>query len=207
MKKLLLATANRGKVAEIKALLDHLPLEIVSLEDYPQLQLPPETGTTFVENAVLKAEFASRASGTMALADDSGLEVEALGGEPGIYSARYAGINGDDAANNSLLLTRLEQAAPGRQARFHCALALAVPGEKTRVVEASCPGLILEAPRGEGGFGYDPLFYYPPLQRTFAQLNAAEKNRVSHRGKALRCLRCLLDERHSHPSAASPADV
>lgn len=195
MKKLVLATANRDKAAEHQSLLKDLPVEVLTIEDFPGLIMPSEDRPTFAGNAVKKAEAVSRAAGEMALADDSGLEVEALGGRPGVYSARYAGPEGDYRANNRLLLEELKGVVPEeRKARFVCAIALALPGRKTLIVEESCPGWIAPEPRGEGGFGYDSLFVYEPAGVTFAQMSAADKNRVSHRGRALRRARDLLEQ-------------
>ncbi len=142
-----------------------------------------ETGETFAENAIIKAEKVCEATGLPTLADDSGLAVDELDGEPGVYSARYAGVHGDDKANNALLLRRMKGKFP-RTAAFHCALALKIPGEEPKVVEGVCPGLLLEEERGEGGFGYDPLFLYEPLNKTFAEMTEEEKNAVSHRARA-----------------------
>ena len=154
-----------------------------------------EEGSTFAENAQKKALTVARFSGEMALADDSGLVVDELGGEPGVHSARFAGPGADDRANNALLLKRLAGVPPEkRQAAFHCAMVLAFPDGRTFLVEETCRGRILDAPRGEGGFGYDPLFFYEPTGMTFAEMDPAAKNEVSHRGKALRRMVKLLEE-------------
>ncbi len=192
---LVLATANRGKIEEIKALLTGLPVEVQTVKDYPGLDMPAEDRDTFAGNARKKAEAVSAFTGQMALADDSGLEVEALGGRPGVYSARYAGEGAGDRANNELLLEEMKKMPRSqRKARFRCALALAVPGDETRIIEATCPGTIAFAPQGEGGFGYDPLFIHEPTGISFARMSRTEKNRVSHRGKALQKTRLLLEK-------------
>ncbi len=194
MKKLVLATGNRNKVQEIKDLLQGLPLEVLTLKDYPGLVLPEEDRSTFAGNAVKKAETVSRATGELALADDSGLAVDALGGRPGVHSARYAGEDGNYEANNLLLLKELKGVPmEQRSASFICAIAVAVPGDQTHILEESCPGRITLSLQGKGGFGYDPLFFYEAAGKTFAEMSAEEKNKVSHRGKALRRTRELLD--------------
>jgi len=195
MRKLVLATRNRWKIREISAILDHLPLKVTGMEEYPSLPPVAEEGSTFAENAQKKALTVARFSGEMALADDSGLVVDELGGEPGVHSARFAGPGADDRANNALLLKRLAGVPPEkRQAAFHCAMVLAFPDGRTFLVEETCRGRILDAPRGEGGFGYDPLFFYEPTGMTFAEMDPAAKNEVSHRGKALRRMVKLLEE-------------
>ncbi|MFO7951603.1 MAG: XTP/dITP diphosphatase [Bacillota bacterium] len=193
LKKLVLATNNRGKVEELKVLLLDLPVEILTLKDFPGMVMPEEDSSTFSGNAAKKAQAVAFFSGEMALADDSGLEVEALNGRPGVWSARYANEEGNWEANNRKLLKELEGIPPEkRRASFKCAIAVAFPDGKTEVIEEDCPGIITERPRGEGGFGYDPLFYYEPDGLTFAQMSREEKNKVSHRGKALRRTRELL---------------
>jgi XTP/dITP diphosphohydrolase len=200
---LVLATFNRAKGRELELELAELPLEIRLLADVPGATLPAETGSSYAANALLKARAAARQAGALALADDSGLEVDALGGAPGLASARWGGAEADDAARCRLLLEALREVpAPRRTARFRCALALVDPDGPEHVVEESVDGVILEAPRGHGGFGYDPIFYYPPLGRTFAELTPAEKARVSHRGRALARLRRLLVECYTRPGAA-----
>ena len=181
---LLVATTNQGKLQEIRRLLSDAGVCVVGLSDFPQITLPPETGDSFAANAVIKVEAAARASGLPAVADDSGLEVLTLGGEPGVRSARYAGEEADDRANNQLLLARL-QGKTERSARFVCALAFGLPQEMPEVVMGECHGEILEAPRGSHGFGYDPLFYVPEVGKTLAELTLDEKNRISHRASAL----------------------
>lgn len=195
MKELLLATGNPHKAQELEALLAGTSYRLRTLNDFPHLELPPETGTTFQQNAAIKAEAAAIATGLLTLADDSGIEVDALDGAPGVYSARYAGEEKNDYANNQKLLAALA-ALPvaSRGAQFHCVIALAQPGQATRFCEGICRGEILQAPQGEGGFGYDPLFFLPQLGKSMAQLTPEEKNAVSHRGKALRKAVLLLQE-------------
>ena len=193
MKKLVLATGNRNKVAELKELLWDLHLKIATIDEYPGLVMPEEDRPDLAGNAAKKAEAVSGFTGEIALADDSGLEVEALGGRPGVRSARYAGEDGDYEANNRKLLSELEGLPKERRgARFACAIAISVPGDKTYIVEEYCPGRIAESASGEGGFGYDPLFIYEPAGVSFAEMSAEDKNKVSHRGRALRSARDLL---------------
>ena len=180
---LVLATRNAGKTREICDLLRDFPVEIRNLDDFGPIPCVEEDGISFDENAYKKASFTAKVLGFPALADDSGLEVEALGGAPGIHSARYAGPNATDAENNAKLLREMEGKAE-RAAAFTCVISIAVPSGVALTYEARCEGLIPEVPGGNSGFGYDPVFYYPPLNKTFAQLSAEEKNRVSHRGKA-----------------------
>jgi len=188
IEKLLIATNNRGKREEIGALLAELPIAIVSGAEVA-LPAVAETGATYAENALLKARAAAAATGLAALADDSGLEVDALGGAPGVRSARFAGPDAGDEANNRLLLARLVRVPPAaRTARFVCTMALVLPDGRAIVTRGSVEGAILAAPRGSGGFGYDPLFYYAPLAATFGEARAAAKNEVSHRARALRAM-------------------
>lgn len=185
MRRLVLATRNAGKVRELVSLLGPLGVEVASLADYPDLPEIPEEGDTFEANAVFKAREVARLTGETALADDSGLEVDALDGAPGVHSARFAGEPKDDAANNAKLLRLLEGVPPERRtARFRCVVALATPEGEVYTAEGSSEGVILDRPRGENGFGYDPLFYVPALGKTFAELDMEVKNRISHRGKA-----------------------
>lgn len=191
--KLVLATGNKNKVSELRELLADLPFTIATIEAYPGLVMPEEDQPTFAGNAALKAEAVSNFCGETALADDSGLEVDALGGRPGVYSARYAGEEGNYAANNRLLLQELAGLPPEqRAARFVCAIAITIPGDQTYIIEENCPGVIAEELKGDGGFGYDPLFFYPPASLTFAEMSAEEKNTISHRGRALKRARELL---------------
>jgi XTP/dITP diphosphohydrolase len=195
VKSILIATTNKGKVKEFEALLQPKGLIVKSLLDFDQPIHVEETGTTFRENAILKAETVSAAFGEIVIADDSGLEIDALGGRPGVYSARYAGEDKNDKANIEKVLYEL-QGVPfeKRTARFRCALALAVPDKETIVVEGTCEGLIIEQPIGENGFGYDPIFYVKEKGKTMAQLSKNEKNEISHRSDALKKLSNLLDQ-------------
>ena len=192
-RRVVLATLNPGKVRELARLLGGLPIELVALADVAGTSLPEETGTTFADNALIKARAAHRQTGHAALGDDSGLEVEALGGEPGLHSARFGGPGLDDAGRTALLLDRLRGVPPGRRgARFRCVIAFVDEAGREHVVEGAVEGEIATAPRGGGGFGYDPVFVYPPLGRTFAELAEPDKERVSHRGRAARAARALL---------------
>ena len=194
MQKLMLATTNPGKVREFRTLLrqyDGLAaLTLLTPRDWPEPLLEvEETGTTFAENARLKAVALAQATGLPTLADDSGLCVDALGGEPGLHSARWAGADATDAARNTRLLARLSRVtAERRTARYVCVVSLAAPNGRSVEAEGRCDGTILEAARGTSGFGYDPLFFVPEFGRTMAELTDAEKNRVSHRAKALAAL-------------------
>jgi len=195
--RLVIASANPGKLREFRALLEGLPFAPVSQAALGVVPVP-ETGDSFVANALIKARHAAGATGAAALADDSGLEVDALGGAPGIYSARYAGEGADDAANNAKLIAALEGVPmPKRSARYRCVLAyVAGPADLAPVIaEGVWEGLILESPRGKGGFGYDPYFWLPALSASAAELEPDEKNRQSHRGTALRELRKRLAAR------------
>ena len=193
--KLVIATGNAGKLAEYKELLANLPYPIYSQKDYPEVGEITETGLTFRENAALKAELVAAHTGELTLADDSGLEVDALGGLPGVYSSRFAGPNATDEANNAKLLRKLEGIGPAeRTARFRAVIAVSFPGRKTIFAEGVCEGRIIEKPLGTGGFGYDPLFLLPERGLTFAQLTAAEKNKISHRARALAQVRQILHD-------------
>lgn len=190
MKKILLASNNTGKVREIQALLAGHGLEIVPQSAFG-ISEAEETGLTFVENAILKARHASQHAGLPAIADDSGLEVDALGGAPGVISARYAGIGATDAENNAKLLRELEGVPDAlRTARFRCVMVLLrhALDPSPLIAQGVWEGVILHAERGEGGFGYDPLFFVPERACASAELDAADKNRLSHRGQALRAL-------------------
>ncbi|MDR3560685.1 MAG: XTP/dITP diphosphatase [Negativicutes bacterium] len=187
MTELVVASGNRGKVAEIAAALAALPVTVLALADLGAVPEAVESGDTFAANAVLKATHYSLYTGKPCLADDSGLEVDALGGAPGVFSARYAGEGAGDAACNGKLLTELAGVpAADRSARFRCVLAYVSPDGVLLTAEGSCEGQILCEPRGTGGFGYDPLFFVPSLGKTMAEMTLAEKNAVSHRGQALR---------------------
>jgi XTP/dITP diphosphohydrolase len=181
---LVLATRNPGKIAEFQELLSGFSVEIKGLDAFGPTPTAVEDGATFEENAYKKALFTAKILGLPALADDSGLVVPALGGDPGVRSARYAGNGAGDLENN-LKLLRAMAGIKNRKAVFECVIALAVPRGPALIYEGKCEGEIAEAPAGCQGFGYDPIFYYQPLQKTFAQMSSEEKNRVSHRGKAM----------------------
>jgi XTP/dITP diphosphohydrolase len=193
---LLVATTNQGKFAEVQAFLRSLPLRIVSLRDLTNPPTVIEDGAFFEENALKKARTLAQYSGMITLADDSGIEVDALSGAPGIYSARYCGVEGNDEANNEKLLRELGNVpAEKRTGRFVCALALCVSdsgGLKEWTVRKSCEGRITFALKGTNGFGYDPLFFYPPFGKTFGEIDRETKATVSHRGKALEKLAKML---------------
>ena len=193
---IVVATGNAHKLTEIEAILGKVMPEVrfVALGQLGDFEDPEENGTTFLENAIIKAQAAVEETGLMAIADDSGLVVDALDGEPGVYSARYAGVHGDDAANNAKLLAKLdgvEDAA--RTARFVSAVALARRGKEPMVCRGAVEGSILYAPQGENGFGYDPLFFYAPAGLSFAQMSAENKNAISHRKRALEALKAALE--------------
>lgn len=190
---LVLATRNRGKAAEINDLLKDFPVDVKSLDDFGPIPEVVEDGTTFEANAYKKASFTARVLGLPALADDSGLTVEALDGAPGVYSARYAGENATDEQRCRKLLKEMT-GKTNRRAAFECVISIAVPSGPALTYEARCEGLIADQPSGENGFGYDPVFYYPPLDKTFAQLTRDAKSRVSHRGKALMELQQEFDK-------------
>ncbi len=192
--KAVVATRNRGKLREIGPLLAGLGLELVTIDELaPDAELR-EDGDTFEANALAKARQAAAATGLPAIADDSGLEVEALAGAPGVYSARYAGLPSDDARNNAKLLAALAAVPAGaRGARFRCVAAFVDPARGLEIVRSGdCAGEILTAPRGSDGFGYDPLFLVPSLGRTMAELPLAEKNQLSHRAAAFNALAAAL---------------
>lgn len=183
--KLLLATNNRGKVNEYRSLLSDLPVELVTPVELGITTEVEETGENLAENARLKAAILAAESQLLALADDSGLEVDALGGEPGVLSARYAGENASDEDRVNYLLAKLEDVPEEkRSARFRCVIAIATPGGEVDLCSGECRGFITFEPRGEKGFGYDPVFYFPELDKTMAELPPEIKNRVSHRGQA-----------------------
>jgi XTP/dITP diphosphohydrolase len=195
MAKLLVATNNSGKLVEYRELLGELCVELVYLPDVGLGDAVEETGTTFEENAVLKAQTYAAASGLLTLADDSGLEVEALGGEPGVRSARYAGHDATDAARYRLLLARLADVPWERRgARFRCVVAIATPDGAVVTVEGECQGIIGFEPRGMHGFGYDPVFYLPEFHQTMAELPPHVKNQISHRARATFRAREVLRE-------------
>lgn len=189
--KVVLATRNQHKVVELRRILAsaHLDVELVGTDDFPDLPDVPETGSTFAANSLLKAHDVARRTGCIAIADDSGLCVDALNGMPGILSARWAGSHGDDAANLALVLAQIADVPPQRRgAAFHCAAAVATPEGDERVVEGVLAGALTEAPRGENGFGYDPIFVPTGYVLTTAELTPQEKDAISHRGQAFRAL-------------------
>ena len=194
--QLLIATTNRGKLKEYRAMLDALPFELLSLEDAGITLDVEETGETFEENAILKATTYAAMSGLLTLADDSGLEVDALGGEPGVRSARYAGEGATSRQRNELLLRNLAaKDGADRSARFRCVIAVASPdGGWVRTVEGSCEGTIAYEMKGETGFGYDPLFIVPEYGAHMAELTMEQKNHISHRGRAIEHAKPLLAE-------------
>ena len=196
--KIYCATSNAGKLAEFRRAAERLQNPAIDIEPLPSMaSIKPceETGPTFEENAVLKAEYYSAGAGRLVFAEDSGLEVNALGGQPGICSARWSGPAASDASNNQLLLERLSDSRD-RSARYVCVAALARDGRVIETFRGEAEGHILEQPRGQAGFGYDPLFFYPPLALTFAELDMDAKFQVSHRGRAFRA---LLDYVQSGP--------
>ena len=199
MKELVLASGNKGKMAEFQRLLEGLDVQIHSMKEYPEIGEIVEDGSTFAENALIKARAVCKATGKPAMADDSGLAVDALNGAPGIYSARFAGEQRSDADNNAKVLQLLEGVEDSkRTARFFCVIAIVLPDGREYTAEGTCEGTILHALQGEGGFGYDPLFYVESLDKTFAELTMEEKNRISHRGhanrKAVEIIRGLKSE-------------
>lgn len=197
--KLVLATNNQGKVKELTDMLQPLGFQVVPIGTYPGFQEVVEDGATFAANAIKKAVAAAQFTGELALADDSGLEVDALAGAPGVHSARFAGEPKDDAANNRKLLAMLaEVPEEKRTARFRCVIAIAEPNGKNHTVDGTCEGMILRELKGEGGFGYDPLFYVPEYQQTFGELDAAKKNAISHRGRALQKAQGILNHLYAN---------
>ncbi len=190
---LVLATKNRGKVSEFQDLFRGFDFEIKSLNDFGSIPPVIEDGETFEDNSVKKAQFTAKVLGLPAIADDSGLTVKALGGKPGVLSARYAGEGATDEANNIKLLKAMKGIGQ-RKAAFICVLAIAVPQGPALIYGGTCEGLITQEISGTEGFGYDPLFYYPPLNKTFAEMSALEKNGVSHRGRAMAELQKELDK-------------
>ncbi|MCF2532322.1 RdgB/HAM1 family non-canonical purine NTP pyrophosphatase [Yinghuangia soli] len=203
MSRLVLATRNAHKVTELRQILSTagLDVELVGADAYPEIPDVPETGLTFAANALLKAHALAKATGLPAVADDSGLCVEALNGMPGIFSARWAGRHGDDKANLDLLLAQVSDiAVEHRAAYFACAAALALPDGTERVVEGRLNGTLTFAPRGTGGFGYDPVLQVDGDSRTTAELTPDEKNAISHRGKAFRALAPIVAELVGRPA-------
>lgn len=190
---LVLATANKGKTRELKDRLQGYPVEIKNLSDFGPIPEVIEDGETFDDNAYKKASFVARILGYPALADDSGLCVEALGGAPGVYSARYAGENATDQDNVDKLLDAMKN-EENRKAAFECVISIAVPTGAALTYEGRCEGVLTREPAGDNGFGYDPLFFFPELNKTFAQLSMDEKAKVSHRGKALQEITQEMDK-------------
>ena len=189
---LLVATGNEHKLRELQEMFkDFYTLAPMTAAGF--FGPIEEDASTFAGNAAIKAEAVCEATGYPAIGDDSGLEVDALDGEPGVLSARYAGEHGNDEANNDLLLSRME-GKEDRSAAFKCALALKIPGKETIIAEGSCPGTILTERRGTGGFGYDPLFLYEPMNKTYAEMNAEEKNQISHRSRAAEMMRSIMSQ-------------
>ncbi|PLR98066.1 XTP/dITP diphosphatase [Bacillus sp. T33-2] len=198
MKEVIIATKNKGKAKEFERIFQPKGFSVKTLLDFPEIDEVEETGTTFKENAILKAETVSKVLGKMVIADDSGLEVDALEGRPGVYSARYAGIEKNDEANIDKVLDELRNVPQEeRSARFCCALAVAAPGAETITVFGTCEGKILAERRGTHGFGYDPVFLVSETGKTMAELLPEEKNKISHRAKAIEKLEKALGQGES----------
>lgn len=197
MKKIVIATKNEGKVREIVEALSHLPVEIVSLKDFGDLPDAVEDGGTFMDNAIIKADFYHKLTGCACMADDSGLEIAALDGRPGVYSARFAGYNADDATNNQKMLEELVIAdVEASDADYRCVLCFVDEDGSRIITEGRCDGMVRKWPHGHNGFGYDPYFYTNEYAgRTMAELSLEEKDRISHRGRALRKMVKKLEER------------
>ena len=194
--QLVLATNNEDKIREIRDLLDDLPVTIMTRDDFLEFPDVEETGATLEENAILKAKTIAEFCDLPALADDSGLEVDALNGAPGVHSSRYAGENVTYADNNRKLLTELQDLPhEKRTAKFRCVIAVCWGGDDVETVEGAAEGFIAEETEGQSGFGYDPVFYYPPSDKRFSQMTLEEKNVVSHRGKALQDIRVVIMDR------------
>lgn len=208
MRALLLATTNRHKLAEFRAIFSDIPFTILSLNDI-QLDIDvDETGTTFRENAELKALAYAHASGMLTLCDDSGFEVDALGGAPGVYSARFAGVDTSYEERFRIILSQLQNVLlEQRTARFRCVISIAEPSGDVRSVEGTIEGVVADEPRGEHGFGYDPIFLVPELGKTTAELAPEEKNRISHRGRAARLARALLEDWPQSTSSPSSPQI
>ena len=202
---LVLATANRAKARELRALLGGIPYRVLDLTDFPSLTPPLEGAASYAENALLKARAAAAGTSMLALADDSGIEVDALGGRPGILSARYGGEALSDEERCVALLRELRDVPPERRtARYRCVVALCAPGGRQATTEGVVEGVLLAELRGSGGFGYDPLFSYPPLGATFAEIPPEVKHAVSHRGRAMARARRILLEWSAEEPAARP---
>ena len=195
MIELVIASKNQGKIAEFEKAFSQLPVKVLALKDFGAIPEAVEDGATFAENARKKAQHYLQYTKKPCLADDSGLEVDALGGAPGVFSARYAGAGADDAANNAKLLQQMADVESKRRTgRFRCALALAFPDGRMLETDGTVDGRLLMAEKGAGGFGYDPLFFLPELAKTFAELTLTEKNAISHRGKAIAAMASKLAE-------------
>ena len=193
MKEIIVASTNQGKIKEIKAMLKDIDIEVVSMKDVLEQELEiEETGTTFKENALIKAQTIANIVNKPVLADDSGLEVDALDKQPGIYSARFLGADTSYNIKNQYIIDALKDKE--RTARFVCALALVIPGQEPILIEETMEGLINDKIEGANGFGYDPIFYFPPCQMTSAMMSMEEKNKYSHRAKALKKLYTILKE-------------
>jgi len=196
VRRLLVATTNAGKLREIRDLLAGIPYELVGLDRFPKIAAPEETGRTFADNARAKALYYAAAAGELTVAEDSGLEIDVLGGAPGVESARFGGPDTTYAQKFDLIYGALRaRGASSSPARFVCALALARNGRIEFEATGAVEGTIAEAPRGDGGFGYDPIFFYPPYGRTLAEVTAEQKSVVSHRGRAFARLREYLNQR------------
>lgn len=192
-KEIVIATKNPGKLKEIKAVFADIPLKILSLLDFPDIPEIAEDGATYRANAAKKARAVAQKTGKLALADDSGLEVEALGGAPGVHSARYGGTELNDSKRNARLLKELKGVPPQkRRAQFRCVMVLAWPGGQEQSFEGTCSGWITEVPGGRGGFGYDPVFFLPEYNQTMAEVGLKIKNQISHRARALRKVKSAL---------------
>ena len=188
VRPLVLATRNQGKIIEFRGLLSGFDIEVKSLNDFGPIPQVVEDGKTFEDNAYKKAHFTAKVLGFPSLSDDSGIVVEALGGAPGVHSARFSGESKSDEANN-LKLMRIMEGMANRKAMFECVIVIAVPRGPALVYEGRCEGEIALQARGKKGFGYDPVFYYPPMKKTFGEMSREEKNKVSHRGQAMAKLR------------------
>lgn len=187
MNRIIIASGNQHKIEEFRTLFTPLGIQVISMQECGQFEEPQETGTTFAANAVIKAEALCAQLGCAVISDDSGLEIDALNKEPGVYSARYLGHDTSYEIKNQNLIERVADQAD-RSCRFVCAIALARPDKPTEVFEGTVEGTVAFAPSGDKGFGYDPIFFYPPLGKTLAEASEEEKNEVSHRGKAMRLL-------------------
>ena len=187
MNRIIIASGNQHKIEEFRTLFTPLGIQVISMQECGQFEDPQETGTTFAANAVIKAEALCAQLGCAVISDDSGLEIDALNKEPGVYSARYLGHDTSYEIKNQNLIERVADQAD-RTCRFACAIALARPDKPTEVFEGTVEGTVAFAPSGDKGFGYDPIFFYPPLGKTLAEASEEEKNEVSHRGKAMRLL-------------------